>query len=455
MNSGKIESQDSISTSKELSIVSIHNPLCRDERDTQLVPYCGLSLTEIANKYLPADVDFIVSINGEIIPTDLWGYAIPQCRDVVVFMPEVGDFGKVIGAALIAVAIIGMVLAPEGFVVWETLSGMGYGVTFTAAAYYAAIAVGMALIVSSFLLGQLPDMPTITDTSVSQTYGWAPATIQKPGTMIPAWFGRNKLRGNVIATYIEYDGTNEWINALLSFGYGPFSECELDSIKLNDREIANFSSMYLHYRNGAVDQTPIPNFNDTVTYVPLNQKVTKAAGYVEYTVENDLFDGLEIITKFPRGIWSLDASGNLQKQSVDYKIEVQKEGTSEWILVTRHALDYETMPASRWSLGKYYPLPDNSKFWYENKNTDVPANVTEGLRQVGTDHQLYEWHYIVAGTPYTQDASSASIIYDTVLIDDGNWPNYDGGGGGNGGGGGGDGDGGSAGGCGDGGGSCA
>ncbi len=317
--------------------------------DTKTV-FCrfGQSILDIYKEHLAVEgVKFTASLNGAPVPQDEWALTFPRTEDQVIFTPWAGDGDVLSIVATIAVVVVATVLAPElAPYIGQVLSDVGLTSLAMSSVGIAtgALMVAGGLITNALLPHPAAKIPTLdsisalggissTDITKSQSYGWNPQTTQQQGTVKPRHYGRNKLYGNIIAWNREYVGDKSYINVLICLGIGPYKE--LWDFKINDQPISSFPGIEVHTRLGHVNQTPVPNFNDTKIEHPQSIKILNGSPYTYVTIGNN-FDGLEIDVTFPRGLWHQnEQTGNFDSYSVNMSIEIRRQGESTWHCITQ------------------------------------------------------------------------------------------------------------------------
>lgn len=200
------------STDTNLRIIRIKNPFDRTTREVSDHPFNGQTLQRLVDVFLPLDIEFRASINGQIIEKENWPLTKAKAGDYIVFVPVVsggGDGDKAILSIVLMIAVI--IAAP-----W--IAGNVLGLTAGTLAYAlasATIVVAGGVLISSLMPRPQAKKPAFAMSSESsQTYGWDPATMQRQGLPIPRFYGRNKLYGNVIAAWSETTGWDTNIQKL-------------------------------------------------------------------------------------------------------------------------------------------------------------------------------------------------------------------------------------------------
>jgi predicted phage tail protein len=164
-----------------------------------------------------------------------------------------------------------------------------------------------------------------TDES-SPTYGWdGIQTTQDVGLTMPVVYGRHKVGGNIINSFIRTDGDKNYLNALIGLCEGEIES--ISDIKINSQAIGNYSGVTTSTRYGANNQTIIDNFNDLHTMFSLSQNLGALnSSYVYTTIASDV-EAFETYFIFPNGIYQQDATdGTILQWAVSYTVEWRVSG---------------------------------------------------------------------------------------------------------------------------------
>ncbi|GAH60832.1 unnamed protein product, partial [marine sediment metagenome] len=226
------------------------------------------------------------------------------------------------------------------------LLGLKAGTIWYNLAMVATITAGGMLISSIFPPPQ-PKSPDF-DGDLSQSYSWSPATLQKQGIVIPRFYGKNRLYGNVISVSTEVDAADETkqnIRMLLALCKGPIKS--IANIQINDQPIANYADIVTDTKLGLLGQSVITlDGVDMIAkpeYRP-NRTVTNDGGPIEYITPDNDFDDLEIDLFFPRGIYWANEQGGISNHSIDIKIEIKPVGGAYSTLIITSIVANKTSP---------------------------------------------------------------------------------------------------------------
>lgn len=324
----------------------------------------------------------VVSLNGKPVPTHELALTFPSSGDQILIVPDIqggggGGKGVLRIVLMVVVAVLSVVTggaaAPLFGPVGSTAAAIGGAVVG------AAVAVVGGMIVNALVPPPKPsaaanDVPGISDSGYdsTQTYSWAPTTLQQPGVPIPRIYGTHRVYGNVIGGYIRDGfGNDQYANILLGIAIGPI-KC-LRDFYLNDQPIGNLRGVTIIANNGFLNQQASSYFYHTPVHHPLSLGLNEGQ-YVYYTTPNDDFDMLEFEIQWPGGLFRQANEQEAQQlqQLVQYypqyastmspsspqwfsqqvSIAIRKIGTDVWIPVTQEALTTSTqVSVGHWSGG--------------------------------------------------------------------------------------------------------
>jgi sulfur carrier protein ThiS len=319
-----------MSKNKEIELLKIQSPFDRKKVLKTVIPYQFQKLSDIVENYMPDDINFAVSVNGEIVEKENWSdYYLLQTDQVVVIPLVAGDdiFQMVALVALfvfapqIAVAIGGPAAGTVG-----ALSTFGQFLT-------AGILLGGGMLINS--LGPSPSTPSLglgQDADVSQFHSFNPSTKQRQGLVVPRIFGKNKVYGNVIATHTELneDNDKQILNTLIAISKGPIKGIvdyvdpdDAGEVKINNQPVENFQNVTVEHRIGTMEQDIVPFFDDTLVENIVDTLISSSSPVV-YTTTNGNFDELEIKIGAPAGVFYQNDQNGLDSHSIDIKIEIKE-----------------------------------------------------------------------------------------------------------------------------------
>lgn len=375
------------------SLVVVRNPFDRRIRDEH-----SLSLEQmptvacIVRDHLPLSAEVSVAINGELITRDEWESRTIQPGEQLVVMPVVHGDNP-----------LGTILMIAVMVVATTYGGpLGTYLSFTGAT---ATAVGTALIMTagSMIVGGLTapnrsGLPGTQSYNNSPAYSWNPATTQQPGGAVARAYGRHKLYGNIIAGYIENQGSggrDQVAHLLIDLGTGPYSQ--LSDFQINDQPVGNYSGVTITARMGHVNQTTIPAFNDTRATHPIGAKVVKNTPVIRNTIGTD-YDALEIVLLCPQGLWYANDAGGMDALSVLVAVEISADNGATWSYVATEPYTVVTVNPGYWSCGHWVNTEVSSSWLEVVKGSSVRADHIEGALQTPATWPRNSWRWMAIPT---------------------------------------------------------
>ena len=381
-----------------LSIITIENPFDRTSGATRLVDPKGLSLDQIVDLYAPQNVPVVVSVNGRAIHTDNYKKTFPEDGDEIILSPMLhggsGSSGKQILRIVLLVALVFVAnFAAAGF--WLGGGNIALGGT---ALWGAGVMLVGGILINILVPPVLPSMaaPTNDGFDNSQNYNWNPVLTQRQGLVLPKWYGLNRIRsGNIIAGLVETVGYDQFYNALINYGYGPWQS--FTDFRINEQDTDLLNDINIHTRLGFINQLVIPFFDDTAVAYSVSVKVTSAGGPVIFETVGDDFDKLNVEISFPGGLWEVNTeTGKLINNVVQVKVEVKRDGAQQWVNISQTGSNlFNPIVEDRvWSLG------------YVDPNSGSRIEVRRGS-QNRLDHYIGE----------VSKTDSVSVIVDTAEDD--------------------------------------
>jgi hypothetical protein len=348
-----------------LNFAVIEHPLRRDLVDrlsAQFVP--GISLRDLRDQYAPPTIPVLIHLNGILVPEEKWSITYPLPGDFILFSAALhGDDGKMIFRIVLMIAI-------AAFAAWAgpALAGAMFGAGTTMASVMGAVFAGVITVVGGLLVNALLPPPAATappapDTALdSPSYSWAPGNTSQQGVPVARWYGKHRIYGNIIGSYLENVGKDQYINSLISLGLGPIDS--LGNFKINDEPYQNFNDVTIEARYGHLNQTATSNFKKLKIEYPGSVEVSWGNQHI-HTTQGDDFDMLEVDMTLPQGLWAT-GEGGIAQHEVSFTIEVRKVGTVDWIPIILSGPPTLTSyievkfgdgyTAPRWSKGKLVDL---------------------------------------------------------------------------------------------------
>src|SRR5581483_6141997 len=324
--------EQSIDTTHALGVrvarlIVVENPFRLSERiNVTLPPLDNESLGAFIARAGFDPQKFEISRTGHRIEDEfVWCTAVVPGEEFVLF-PRAGGggFGKKLMGMLIVLAgaIAGMFTVGMALFAFPTLVG-ALGTTGIAAVMATGAAIGSALL-SWALAPGLPQQP-----AWSTTYDpTGPKGLAQPGSPVPKAYGTFAWNGNIISSYVQFDGKDAYIYALACYGFG--SAVSVSNILLNGKPISEYQNTSYQTRLGTNNQLPIAGFNQTVNGYPQETQLLVSVGPATVSGTGTDVEGLQITCKLPSGLYRITNDGNYVPLKVIYKIEYAPHGTSGW-----------------------------------------------------------------------------------------------------------------------------
>ncbi len=304
-----------------VTLNAIEHPFNRTDRSIHKVDWRpGLTLAVLINQHLPEGLRVRAYLNGQFIPEEHWHMTYPRPGDMIAVAPDMGDgfmdiFRIILMIMVVAAAIFVPGMIPGLSAATQALLGMGIGL------------VG-GLLVNALLPSPSPKLGTSDNALASRAYSWSPHNTEQQGIPIPKWYGKNRVYGNIITSFIDTTSNTQYLNLVISMGLGPVQN--LLNFQINDQPMKSFREVQREVRLGYVNQSALELVKATKVEYPASIKIEYGTPYT-YTTVGDDFDRLEVDVTFPNGIWYADPEKKaLQPHTIDYTIQLRKVGSETW-----------------------------------------------------------------------------------------------------------------------------
>lgn len=313
---------------RPVKILEIVNPFTQEMRtgEVLLAPKPGEFLDACLQRAGLNASDYALRLNDEFIREGEEAFHMVKPGDSIACCRAAGDGALKIISMVAILAVTTALTGGFGDVVEAMLwTGLGITTATTAAIAAAAIAIGGNMLVSAFLGGG----GTGNTLQAGVTYDpTGPKTLAQPGTPIPKGYGTMGWGGNIISSFVDMDGKDEYLNILVSFGFGPATN--MAGITLNGKPVGEFPDLTHYMRYGTNTQTPIAGFDTIENVYSQEIDLLEANGPTIVTGTGTNTSGLQIVIKFPGGLMRTDSSGNPKEVSFAYKVEVSPSGQNQW-----------------------------------------------------------------------------------------------------------------------------
>ena len=313
---------------KNLTFVIVPNAIEPDVNKLYVVPFEeGKHVLDYLDSLikLTGSENLNLSINGIIIETQ------EEYDSLVLKAGDIVSVTCVLDAPIIAiVAAAGLGSALGGAAAFLGTSGILSGILYGLFEFAVSYAVGA--LATAIGIGVTSSEASDNSATSSPTYSWnGEHQLYTEGNPIPIIFGTNKVSGQVIDQFINYN-SSEYLSMLLAV-----AGHEVDSItdiQINDQPYSNYKNVEVFQALGTIDQAPISEFNTLSDQSNPNIKLTYNTPNVHQTSGNAV-DRIDIILTCPNGLYYSNDKGGLDSRSVTVKVAIRSEGTAFNDVATR------------------------------------------------------------------------------------------------------------------------
>lgn len=315
--------------------VIVRNPFDASDQVAVDVPVENKTIQQLVAR---APGEFVVSINGGIVPENEYDLTTPVAGDCIVIVPvPQGGGGKNI---LRLVAIIALTYVTGG-IASGAIGGLSGGAAFAAAA---AVQIGGTMLINALLPPPMPSVDGFKQDNVedSPTYGIDGAkNTSTEGIPVPLCYGRHRMAGNVIALHSENVNDSQNLYMLINAGEGEIDGIE--DVMINDQAINLFDEVSTEIRTGTAGQSAIGWFNRTIK--PMSVGVKMSNQYTERDTSDEV-DAIRVDVTFPNGLLIVDEkSGKRKTNSVEIEVILQGLGG----VLPDQAYLYPSAPNNVWT----------------------------------------------------------------------------------------------------------
>jgi predicted phage tail protein len=371
---------------RPVRIIENQNPFHVEERRViEIAPLDNESAAALVTRAEIHLDDYKCSRNGSLIPdAELWSTAVEPGDELVLFPRAAG--GRV-WEMISMVALLTLVACFTGVGVGFAGFAAEMGISATAAGWIGAAAMmaGSMLISWAFQPGQ-PSSP-----SWSSTYDpTGPKGLAQPGVPVPKAYGTMGWCGNVISSYVNFDGKDAYINCLVCYGWGQAKS--ITNVLINQQPISVFSNASYQVRLGTNNQAPIDGFDRTTNGYPQEIEMLISNGPIVVQGTGTNVQGLDITVKFPSGLYRITGDGNDVPLKVIYKIEVSPHNQNQWTsplfpnntqtVATTHSNGMQTWPA--WVVVPTDRFAGSGIVYASDNGTHTPGDLWSNTETVST-----------------------------------------------------------------------
>jgi hypothetical protein len=265
--------------------------------------------------YLPRDFDLegghLVLLNHRGLTGDEVDSLVPQDGDEIL----AGDLPKGVGAAILVALGAAATSAelPLGMAI------LGAAIDFIIAGVISAgLSFGIAALTGPRQIPKMTsdeDGPTRNFDGIQDTVG--------NGYPIPFVYGCVRMGGHFLSSF-ERPITGEQVrdgittlHTLLGLCCGPIKS--VSDIQVNGNLAADISDLTYTIRYGDADQAPIPGFDEAIHEAVQQAALTQEDGVWSYVTTSEV-DAIEIILRFPAGLFRVSDRGSIRSADVQFYI---------------------------------------------------------------------------------------------------------------------------------------
>jgi len=272
-----------------------------------------------------------VSVNGHTWERSLWSEVTPRGGDSVVIAPIVHGGG--ILRTLASVAIIAAAAAVSVMSAGAGVALLGMSIAMTSTMLAGAVSIAGNLLLSAFMG---PSSPSSKSSSPSYDPD-GPKSLARSGTVIPKGNGTFRWGGNIISSFTEIAGSDQFINALACYGFGPARS--ITDIEINGKPISSYQNVQYYTRLGTNDQTEIAQFNQIVNGYPQSTQCL-AGQAVVIPGTGVLTQAIQVDVSFPSGLFVETSLGHIIPAVMTYQVfyrtaAVGSTPAGDWIPVVQ------------------------------------------------------------------------------------------------------------------------
>jgi len=144
------------------------------------------------------------------------------------------------------------------------------------------------------------------------------------GGIIPRVYGKHRMYPTLIADQVsEYQGDDQYINMLMTCGYGPL---DLSEFKIGETPLEEYSDYELEYvegwENEELDEFPTSIRQEQVDRTIIDEWI------LEVTQRDT--DKVSIDIVFPQGLGEIDDEGDIRGETVHIEGQIREVGESNW-----------------------------------------------------------------------------------------------------------------------------
>ncbi|MBS0150465.1 MAG: hypothetical protein JSR31_05945 [Nitrospira sp.] len=313
------------------TVTLLPDPL-QPERDRQALPCAvGQWLSEVAADRCAVG-EWVAVDGGRVLPRDEWDQHLLVPGSEILLYPRVTD-------STVVKVVTGIVFAPLG-VYWALRAA---GMPSWASGLVAGSPIGMSLFQSiENIVSGKPSPANVpragSALESSPTYGFSGIqNTTRIGAPIPVVYGRHRVGGQIINSFVETRDDNDVLHMLLALSEGEV--LSISEVEINGQPLSNYTGVSYDARAGTNSQSAIGLFGDksATTYSAEGQLTTAT---ITYTTQADNITGFIVHFLFPGGLFSLNTSGVLGQAGVTIQLDYKLHSSGTWTTgITRTIVD--------------------------------------------------------------------------------------------------------------------
>lgn len=282
--------------------------------------------------------DFVVHIDGDVVPEAMWNRVRVKLGATVTFTPRLQDGSNLRTAIGAVVALAALVIAP--YLAPGIVSGLAaIGITASVATA-TALAAGGVILASSLALNALFPVaaPSLGNQSAATLNSIQGAQNQSmPFGVVPAILGRHRQSPYYAAKpYTEIVGDDQYLIVPFCWGEGP-QEIHLDTLKIGETPLSAYADIEIEHRQGLPGDEPLRLYPGAVDEVPLaielSEPYTPLGPELAWVAQSTAVDTdwFSIDITASEGIYAINAkSGNADAYTVYADVRWRLTGTDAW-----------------------------------------------------------------------------------------------------------------------------
>lgn len=239
---------------------------------------------------------------------------------MIALMVAAPAVGSLVGNALVGTAAWGPLASTATFFGTNVASLVG-----------GAFTLGAGALVSAFTgTGAQSSAVSASSSVEAESPSWsdAPNPVTEGGCW-PVIYGTAKMKPVTLAWHKTYDGEKQYLHWLGAIADHAVDAIDEDMIEINGNPRSFYGdSVVVEQRNGALDQTPISFFNETVSEKTVNMKLSTS--YATARTDGNACQGLAVVLCWTGGLGYVSNDGSFTGVTAKLSLQRRKVGATEW-----------------------------------------------------------------------------------------------------------------------------